>query len=254
MAFKSNSSTDEVVGLRTVGGVFKVKMLPNGINPTVEEAQQFGIELKQNAGKEVNDKQVIEIYLRSVEKGEFEGITFKLSIFVSAVQSKFADGSPMYVDICGGSGKNTEYLKNPYRVAREGEDIILNMLRNWWNLKSSDEINPADLDFLSIAKANVKSIKDMCNPNNPDNALENVFKVLVGVKDGKYMEIFTKAFDREYSKANTVFTKALGWNTKWCENHWYPADLKPAYYTGVTVKPNDDEDFGEITKGNEADF
>jgi len=264
MAFIKNSSEDVVLaGGNSVCGVATVKMCANGINPTVAQAQEFGIELKQDAGGMSNDKHRLDIYFQVQNKG-FEGTIVKMALFTGPESQTYQDQTEQYVDIYGGSAKGLEnaskWLKNPYRVAKEGEAILLNLLRNWLNLDpKKDQIDPADVKFDDIVRGNIKSIKELTNPANKDNALDNEFKVLVGIKinDGqdRYMEVFPYAFDRAYTKGNALFTKQLGIFNSWRNNHYVPVGLDLQAFAGVqsTIKPNDTT-FDKPALAEEAGF
>jgi len=119
------------------------------------------------------------------------------------------------------------------RKAYSGEDVLLNFIKAWGNVSSNGDCYLETID--KIVKGDVTELKKLV-----EALQDNRVRILLGVKDGKYQQTYTKHFGRLKPQRNDMFTKELnsdygGFNSA------YPEDLRLAPYTEKLVAPSEEQ-------------
>ena len=239
---KSNASTEEVVGgIKTFSGLTNVKVM--AVNPTMAELHSMEINVKQEpnykvefSGEEYNK---IVFWIANADGN------FKLEILMQNKPRVSQTGKHQWMNNIGQSTWSEDsptyewWKKEGERKAYTGEETLINFTKAWANVASGDEVT---FDTMSaIANGNVEEIKALIS-----ELTTNEVRVLIGVKDSKYQQVYTKYFGRvkpqrddlfvnslndDYGSFNADFNADLAWGT-----HMSTAGL----VTPDTIKEEDD--------------
>jgi hypothetical protein len=217
MAIGTNSSDKKVIsgGLWTGIANMRVSM----INPTMEEMKAVGmqpqkepeyfVESEDQNTKEKRKSYRVDFYLINLEKK----FTAKKAFFIEDKVRLNKDGNKAeWINKFGVTAWTTSsinevpsydwFKKDGARPALVGEGQLTQFIRNWANV---DQDMQASLDNPSLlAQGNVAELKALLAaiPNNE-------IQVLLGVKDGKYQDVYGNYYDRPYRKAYDAWRKAL---------------------------------------------
>ena len=221
MAIQSNASTEEVMGgIKTFSGLTNVKV--TAVNPTMAELHAMDINVKQEpnytiefSGEEFNK---VVFWIANTDGN------FKLEILMQNKHKLSSTGKNQWINNIGQStwshiepskAVNTEKDEAPTgepkypwwkaegeRKAYTGEETLINFVKAWANVASGDEVSFDTID--EIAKGDVGEIKALI-----DVLTTNEVRVLVGVKDDKYQQVYTKYFGRVKPQRDDFFVKAL---------------------------------------------
>ena len=205
MAIQSNASTEEVVGgIKTFSGLTNVKVI--AVNPTMEELHALDIKVKQEPNYEVSfsdqDYKKIVLWLANTDGN------FKLEILMNNNPRTSQNGKFQWINAIGQSTwsddePSYEWWKSEgQRKAYVGEETLINFVKAWANVASGDEVSFDTID--DIAKGNVGEIQALM-----DALTTNEVRVLIGVKDDKYQQVYTKYFGRVKPQRDDLFVKAL---------------------------------------------
>tara|TARA_R110002072_G_scaffold10015_5_gene47378 strand:- start:1232 stop:1978 length:747 start_codon:yes stop_codon:yes gene_type:complete len=207
MAIKSNSSEQEVSG----GGIKLYSGLSNfnviAINPNMAELHTLGINVKTepNYYVEFSGKE----YFKLTFWVKNEDLTTRMEILMqnehrvsqsgknqwmnNVGQDTWADGVPTY-----------DWWKNPdsSRKAYVGEETLINFVKAWANVAYGDEVTFDSME--KIVQGDVTELKALLGMLSV-----NQVRLLVGVKDGKYQNVYLKNFGRVKPQRDDLFVKAL---------------------------------------------
>jgi len=125
-------------------------------------------------------------------------------------------GKIQVIDKFGGAGwlekpKGKAKYKDPYnrmdipstRPTCKGEEDLCRILKNWMNLKRDQECRVEDMD--ALFNGDFSQIKSLPATNSGAS-----FVVMLGVKDEKYQDVYTKFTGRTWwDNNNKKFTEAL---------------------------------------------
>lgn len=212
---KANSSDKVVVnsGAKWTGICnMKVTM----INPTMEEMKKAG--MNPNKEPEYFTEKVdngitrksyrLDIYLNNA----VNKINAKLALFLEPTPRVNHTGDNFqYINRLGQTGwsrdggvttSNTFYKMDGSRPAIVGEETLTNFIKAWANVGVEDQAvleNP-----IALAKGDLTELKSLFA-----TIANNEVQVLLGVKEGKYQDVYTAYFDRPYRKAFDAWKKAL---------------------------------------------
>ena len=205
MAIQSNASTEEVVGgLKIYSGLTNVKVI--AINPTMAELHALDINVKQEPnynvtiGEEEYNK--IIFWLNNTDGN------FRLEILMQIKPRVSQTGKHQWIN---GIGQSTWSENEPaydwwktegQRKAYTGEETLINFAKAWANVRQGDEVTFDTID--NISKGDVGEIKALM-----DALTTNEVRVLIGVKDDKYQQVYTKYFGRVKPQRDDFFIKAL---------------------------------------------
>ena len=243
MAIQSNASTEEVVGgIKTYSGLTNVKVL--AVNPTMAELHAMDINVKSEPNYSVSfsDQEYNKIvFWLSNSDGNF-----KLEILMNNTPKKSQTGKYQWLNAIGQSTWSEEaptyewWKTEGQRKAFTGEETLINFVKAWANVASGDEVS---FDTIAqIVTGDVREIKSLIT-----NLQTNEVRVLIGVKDDKYQQVYTKYFGRVKPQRDDLFVKALN-DDYGSFNADFNADLKWGIHkpTMDLVTPdtiNEDEDW-----------
>ena len=205
MAIQSNASTEEVLGsIKTYSGLTNVNVI--AVNPTMEELHALDINVKQ----EPNYKAVIgdQEFLRLVFWVRNSDANFKVEILVHDEPRKSQNGKYQWINSIGQLTWSTEaptyewWKTEGQRKAYVGEETLSYFTKAWANVASGDEVSFDTIH--EIVKGNLTELKSLVTV-----LTNNQLRVLVGVKDDKYQQVYTKYFGRIKPERNDLFIKAL---------------------------------------------
>lgn len=142
-------------------------------------------------------------------KTELKG---KFSIWISNKERESSTGKKQYIDNFAKTvwaedlssvdsrtsnwNESTRPDKKTLRVAKEGEELIYNLLKVYGNLNPQKQMLVLD-SWNDLVKGNGKELEEFFAHFNKEMA---GVKVLLGVKDGKYQDVYTKRMLSLYGK------------------------------------------------------
>ena len=88
------------------------------------------------------------------------------------------------------------------RKTYSGEDTLIDFIKAWANIPNGGECSLDTID--DIFKGDVKELVQLIA-----TLKDNKVRCLLGVKDGKYQQVYTKCFGRLKPKRNDMFARAL---------------------------------------------
>lgn len=210
MAITGNKSSIQVISEKKLyTGLCNVKVV--AINPDVKElGKLFGKEPEKEPVyiTEVDGvkKVRIDFFLKTINPE----IVTKLAIFVGPENVwNTAKDKQEYMDDFGRSSYSASaetlpewFDKSSARIAKQGESMLHDFVKKWANVAGDAKCK---LDtFEKIAKGDIKELKDILK-TYPDNEV----RVLLGVRDGKYQDVYNRVFEYPYKQSPNNFIKAL---------------------------------------------
>lgn len=211
MAIESNASEQEVAsggGVQLYVGIAPVKVV--AVNPTIEELKdKLGITLKREPeylgvsilGETYNK---ITFWVECIEPK----IITKFDILVKPEDRVSKAGKPQWINAFGVTTWSDDtpnydwYKLDGVRHAFVGEDTLIEFIKAYANVANGGKVSFDDPK--AIAKGDVKEIKALI-----DALSENRVRVLLGVKEGKYQQVYTKHFGRLKPFRKDMFIKML---------------------------------------------
>jgi hypothetical protein len=227
----ANSSEKQVLG-NSYTGLVNLKVV--AINPTKDEMIAMGINAQQDPkylGQ--NDKGAakmrIDFYLAHPTINLSKSL--KVSFWIEDVVRTNKDATKeqwinKFGVVAWGKTLDTKpdekwFSLEGCRKAYIGEENFVNFIKAWANVDPKDQATFDDIS--KIAKGDISEILALYKliPNNQ-------VKCLLGVKDGRYQDVYTRFFDRAYRLNFTSWKKAL-------ENEY--GEFKSDYQNDLTFKP-----------------
>lgn len=253
MAIQSNASTEEVVGgIKTFSGLTNVNV--KAVNPTMAELHAMDINVKQEPNY------TVEFSGESYNKvvfwlGNTDG-NFKLEILMQNKAKVSQNGKNQWMNNIGQStwsedAPSYEWWKSEgQRKAYTGEETLINFVKAWGNVASGDEVYFDTMP--EIASGNLAELKQLVASLGT-----NQVRVLIGVKDDKYQQVYTKYFGRVKPQRDDLFIKALN-DDYGSFNADFNADLKWGTHVATTtlVTPDtvaEEEDWTTPTTNGKSD-
>jgi hypothetical protein len=253
MAIQSNASTEEVVGgIKTFSGLTNVNV--KAVNPTMAELHAMDINVKQEPSYSVEFSG--ESYNKVVFwLGNTDG-NFKLEILMQNKAKVSQNGKNQWMNNIGQStwsedAPSYEWWKSEgQRKAYTGEETLINFVKAWGNVASGDEVYFDTMP--EIASGNLAELKQLVASLGT-----NQVRVLIGVKDDKYQQVYTKYFGRVKPQRDDLFIKALN-DDYGSFNADFNADLKWGTHVATTtlVSPDtvaEEEDWTTPTTNGKSD-
>tara|TARA_R110002020_G_scaffold126458_1_gene284208 strand:- start:436 stop:1221 length:786 start_codon:yes stop_codon:yes gene_type:complete len=256
MAIKSNNSSEEVMGsIKSYSGISNFNIL--AVNPTMSELHGIDIMVKQEPDYflELNG----EDYFKVVFWVKNQDLTTRLEILMQSKERTSKTGKFQWLNAIGQStwSEGTpEYdwwkQRETSRKAFGGEETLVNFVKAWANVAPGDNVY---FDTIGkIVKGDVTELKELVTALK-----DNQVRLLVGVKDGKYQQVYTKMFGRIKPQRDDLFIKALN-DEYGAFNAEFNTDLKWGEFNPVlaVVTPDqngvsEDEEWGtETTSTTEA--
>ena len=205
MAIQSNASTEEVVGgMKLYSGLTNVRVI--AVNPTMAELHAMDINVKQEPNYTVEFSG--EAYNKIVFWLANDDGNFKLEILMQNKPKVSQTGKHQWMNAIGQStwsedAPSYEWWKTAgQRKAYTGEETLINFVKAWANVASGDEVTFDTMP--AIANGDLSEIKELVKALSNNEA-----RVLIGVKDDKYQQVYTKYFGRVKPQRDDFFVKAL---------------------------------------------
>jgi hypothetical protein len=213
MAIGANDSSVQVIGGGLHTGVTDVKVTM--INPTMDEMKKVGMNPQKepiycSVGDDNIEKIRVDFYTIQPHAKIYPKIAFFLENKIRKNKAgdkiewinKFG-GSAWSSDISGQNPPQYDWFKlEGARPALVGEVQLTTFIKNWANVDLSSQ---ATLDNpIALAKGDLTELKALFAviPNN-------FVQVLLGVKDGKYQDVYSYHFDRANRSAFDQWKKVL---------------------------------------------
>tara|TARA_R110001583_G_scaffold109576_3_gene258427 strand:+ start:10715 stop:11494 length:780 start_codon:yes stop_codon:yes gene_type:complete len=206
MAIKSNNSNEEVVGgIKSYSGLSNFNII--AVNPTMEELHGIDIKVKTepNYFLELNG----EDYFKVVFWVKNEDLTTRLEILMQNKAKISKNGKNQWLNCVGQSTwsenpPSYDWWQKPEtsRKAFGGEETLINFIRAWANVAPGDNVYFDTID--KIVAGDVTEVKSLL-----DTLKSNQVRLLVGVKDGKYQQVYTKYFGRIKPQRDDLFARSL---------------------------------------------
>ena len=249
MAIQSNASTEEVMGgMKTFSGLTNVTV--TAVNPTMAELHAMDINVKQEpnykvefSGEEYNK---IVFWLANSDGN------FKLEILMQNKSRVSQTGKHQWINNIGQATWSEDeptyewWKTEGQRKAHTGEETLINFTKAWANVASGDEVS---YDTMSaIANGDLAEIKALITA-----LATNEVRVLIGVKDSKYQQVYTKYFGRVKPQRDDLFIEKLN-DDYGVFNADFNADLQwgPHVSTATLVSPDtidENEDWAPKSNG-----
>jgi len=205
MAIQSNAGTEEVVGgMKLYSGLTNVRVI--AVNPTMAELHAMDINVKQEPNYTVEFSG--EAYNKIVFWLANDDGNFKLEILMQNKPKVSQTGKHQWMNAIGQStwsedAPSYEWWKTAgQRKAYTGEETLINFVKAWANVASGDEVTFDTMP--AIANGDLSEIKELVKALSNNEA-----RVLIGVKDDKYQQVYTKYFGRVKPQRDDFFVKAL---------------------------------------------
>ena len=206
MAIKSNSSEQEVMGsgIKLYSGLTNMSVI--AVNPTMAELHALDINVKTepNYFLELNGTE----YFKIVFWMKNSDLTTRLEILMTDQPRVSQSGKNQWINNIGQTTWSEQaptydwWKTEGQRHAFGGEETLINFVKAWANVASGDEVSFDTIN--GIASGDVTEIRSLVTQLQP-----NQVRVLIGVKDDKYQQVYTKYFGRVKPQRDDFFVKAL---------------------------------------------
>ena len=230
MAIKSNDSAQEVVGgMKLYSGLTNMSVVM--VNPTLEELQSNDINFKQDPEYfvEINGTEYFKLafWLRNSD------LTVRMEILMTDNfrQSKTSKyqwmnniGQDTWSEEAPDTNEKLSWFKpEGQRKAYDGEETLIRFVKAWANVASGDEVYFETMN--KIAKGDATEVQALLNALK-----DNRVRVLLGVKDSKYQQVYMRYFGRVKPQRDDFFVKEI--NKEFGE---FKADYDPTLEYGPYV-------------------
>jgi len=212
MAIQSNASDVQVGGggIPLYCGIATMNVV--AVNPSLGELHSLGINLKQEPnytgiqmGEQTKNKLVF--WVRNAEH-EF---TTRFEILVEPNErAESKTGKFQWINKFGQTAWGTENPSTQYewfknegvRRSYAGEEMLIDFMKTWANVGRDGEC--AIDDIKAVMTGDVHELKQYVTALK-----ENRVRLLLGAKDDKYQQVYTKHFGREKPRRDDLFIKSL---------------------------------------------
>lgn len=238
MPIQSNSSEVEVAGggIPLFTGIAPVKVV--AVNPNLGELASIGVNMKTepNYSVDMGDKTgKLAFWLHNDE----HNFTTRLEILTGNANRK--ESSTGKFQITNNYGQVTwaakpdsapDWFKSDgVRRTYPGEEILIDFVKAWANIPNDGECYFDTID--DIFQGKVDELKTLVT-----SLKDNKLRVMLGVKDGKYQQVYNKCFGRLKPKRDDIFVRRLN-DEYGTFNAEYNTDLQLQRYTPGVVTPNE---------------
>jgi hypothetical protein len=243
MAIESNDSSVEIGGggIPLYCGIATMNVI--AVNPSLGELHALGINVKQEQnytgiqmGENIKNK--LTFWVRNAEH-EF---TTRFDILVEPNERpESRTGKFQYINKFGQTAWGTdnpsaqyEWFKNEgVRRAYVGEETLIEFMRAWANVGRDGEC--AIDNIKDVMSGNVDELKQYVSALK-----ENRVRLLLGAKDDKYQQVYTRFFGREKPRRDDLFVKALNDDYGEFRADFDPNDLTLKRYEPGVVQPTEE--------------
>ena len=240
MAITSNNSDQEVMNsIKNYSGISNFTVM--AVNPTMQELHAMEIKVKQepNYFLELNG----EDYFKIAFWVKNEDLITRMEILMQNKTKVSKTGKNLWLNAIGQSTWSEEkpeydWWQQPEtsRKAFGGEETLINFVKAWANVAPGDNVYFDTMD--KIVQGDVTELKELVKALS-----SNQVRLLVGVKDGKYQQIYTRVFGRIKPQRDDLFVKALN-DEYGAFNAEFNTDLKWGEFKPelAVVTPDDDDE------------
>jgi hypothetical protein len=240
MAITSNNSDQEVMNsIKNYSGISNFTVM--AVNPTMQELHAMEIKVKQepNYFLELNG----EDYFKIAFWVKNEDLITRMEILMQNKTKVSKTGKTLWLNAIGQSTWSEEkpeydWWQQPEtsRKAFGGEETLINFVKAWANVAPGDNVYFDTMD--KIVQGDVTELKELVKALS-----SNQVRLLVGVKDGKYQQIYTRVFGRIKPQRDDLFVKALN-DEYGAFNAEFNTDLKWGEFKPelAVVTPDDDDE------------
>tara|TARA_R100001082_G_scaffold26388_1_gene13135 strand:- start:4256 stop:5017 length:762 start_codon:yes stop_codon:yes gene_type:complete len=240
MAITSNNSDQEVMNsIKNYSGISNFTVM--AVNPTMQELHAMEIKVKQepNYFLELNG----EDYFKIAFWVKNEDLITRMEILMQNKTKVSKTGKTLWLNAIGQSTWSEEkpeydWWQQPEtsRKAFGGEETLINFVKAWANVAPGDNVYFDTMD--KIVQGDVTELKELVKALS-----SNQVRLLVGVKDGKYQQIYTRIFGRIKPQRDDLFVKALN-DEYGAFNAEFNTDLKWGEFKPelAVVTPDNDDD------------
>lgn len=231
MPIKVNDSSTPVLG-SLWSGIANMQVVI--LNPSMEQMKVMGMN-PQKEPEYVTNKEKDGASWKSLRLDFYvinaaHKIKTKVTLWLEDKERTNKDGNKFqYIDKFGNvawpKGSDTEpnytwFDKASMRKAYIGEDPLMNFVKAWANADPKAENT---LDIAKMFKGDLSELSGLVKLIE-----KNEVQCLLGVRDGKYQDVYTKHFDRPYRKNFDTWRKAL-------EGEY--GEFKSDYQNDLNLKP-----------------
>ncbi len=160
----------------------------------------------------------------------------KINISTAGFPSQFVSDADKASDEYGlmvGQAIQYEWFKNEgVRRAYVGEETLIEFMRTWANVGRDGEC--AIDDIKAVTSGNVTELKQYVTALK-----DNRVRLLLGVKDEKYQQVYTRFFGREKPKRDDLFVKSLNADYGEFRADFDPNDLTLKRWEPGLVQPTE---------------
>ena len=212
MAITANNSNEEVAGGSGIAmyvGIAPMQVV--AVNPTLKELNDLGINAKAEPvyiGVNINSDTFnkITFWVKCIEP---EFLT-RFDVLVKPEHRVAKSGKPQWCNSVGQFAFADQKASEAYdwfkdtgvRQAYIGEETLMRFIQAYANVANGDECAFETMD--KIMAGDVTEIRQLVNA-----LAENRVRLLLGVKDGKYQQVYTKHFGRLKPFRKDLFVKQL---------------------------------------------
>ena len=206
MAITSNNSDQEVMGgIKSYSGLSNFNVI--AVNPTMQELHAMDIKVRQepNYFLELNG----EDYFKLTFWVKNEDLTTRMEILMQNKARTSKTGKFQWLNAVGQSTwsedkPDYDWWQKPEtsRKAFGGEETLINFVKAWANVAPSGDVYFETID--KIVQGDISELKQLITVLKT-----NQVRLLVGVKDGKYQQVYTKIFGRIKPQRDDLFVKSL---------------------------------------------
>ena len=211
MAIQSKSS-DEVVtggGIPLFTGIAPVSVI--AVNPNLGELHSLGINMKTEPnyagiqlGESIKNKLVFWV------KNEEHNFSTRVELLVGAEHRPASKTGKFQITNKFGQVTWAEkpdtapdwFKQDGVRRTYPGEEALIAFVKAWANIPGEGECSFDTIN--DIVKGDVKELKSLVTALK-----DNKLRVMLGVKDGKYQQVYTRCFGRLKPKRDDIFVRSL---------------------------------------------
>ena len=205
MAIESNASTEAVAGgMKLFSGLSNFKVI--AVNPTLAELHSMGIMLNNEPEYNVDFSGEARFKLTFWIKNE--DITTKLEILMDSNHRISQTGKYQWINNIGQETWSEEaptyewWKPEGQHKGYIGEETLIRFVKAWANVAQGDQVYFDTMD--KIAAGDVSEVRQLVN-----QLKDNEVRLLLGVKNDKYQQVYTKYFGRVKPQRDDYFIKEL---------------------------------------------
>jgi hypothetical protein len=243
MAIQSNSSDVEVVGgIPLYTGIAAMSVV--AVNPTLGELNAIGVKMKTEpayTGISFSDDGPTFNKLAFWLHNDEHSFTTRMEILVTPEERQISkSGKYQWVNKFGQTAWGEENPSKIYdwfkdegvRRTYSGEETLIDFLKAWANIPNGGECSLDTTKEIFGGKVDeltqlISSLKD------------NKVRCLLGVKDGKYQQVYNKCFGRLKPKRDDMFVRSLNDDYRQFKAE-YNTDLILQRYSPSLVESNEE--------------